>query len=30
MNRPILKNRTNRSFLMNLLYQTYRKYLMNL
>jgi hypothetical protein len=30
MNRPILKNRTNQSFLMNLPYRTYRKYLMNL
>jgi hypothetical protein len=30
MSRPILKNRSNQSFLMNLSYRMCRKYLMNL
>jgi hypothetical protein len=30
MNRPILKNRSNQSFLMNLLYRMFRRCLMNL
>jgi hypothetical protein len=30
MSRPILRNRSNQSFLMNLPYRMFRKYLMNL